>query len=703
MEWRKREIDGDEVRSLSVRYGIDMLSASILSRRGVTEPGQIKYFIEHDLVHLHNPFQFVEMEDAVDRILTARDEAERVKVFGDKDADGITATVIMKTVLDAIGIEAEWAVPTGDDPYGLTMETVDEFADRDGALLITVDCGISNHDEIAHAAERGVDTIVLDHHNRQERLPPACAIINPKIEDSGYPFRDLAGCGVTAKVAWALLFAQTRLYNQTICLLNVRPGNETLILEAVLLTNMVEIDRLTENIVPGMVGIDQTRLERFLTGHELFVYDAATQTRLLRRIFGADAQIGLIDIAPEIWKAFPAVRDRSLFRILASSRMRRYDVGDETELDVLIRLFKAYSIYSHRELSTDFHAYLDLVAVGTLADLMPLVDENRILVRLGLDRISTSPRPAFRDLILRRNLDGKRISTTDIGWQISPLINATGRLGVPEKAVELFLCDEEVRRAELVEELLELNRERRRLGDVAWDDVLAQARSSYQEHECRLVQVGGENIHRGITGIIAARLVKYFSVPALVVSLAGSKAVGSARSTDGVNIKSFLDGFSDIFIDYGGHDYAAGYSMRIEDYELFRERVAKVATTLDPAAYGQAAIEIDAELPGEYMTPDLAKTVEWFEPFGEGSPPLTFVARRVRIEEMRIIGKRDPSHLRLLIGAGSHKWPAVFWNAAERASRDFSLHDVVDIVFRLGRNYYQRQEQLQLTVLDIKR
>ncbi|MDZ7793843.1 MAG: DHH family phosphoesterase [Spirochaetia bacterium] len=160
--------------------------------------------------------------------------------------DGITSTVLLKEALQKLGIEAEWALPLGNDPYGLTLEVVEEFAAAEGELLITVDCGISNVAEITRAAELGVDTLVIDHHNPQEELPPAVAIIDPKISESGYPFRDLAGCGVVAKLIWALEFSQTEMYKEELVLLHARPGNDTVILEAVKICNLVETDRLSE-------------------------------------------------------------------------------------------------------------------------------------------------------------------------------------------------------------------------------------------------------------------------------------------------------------------------------------------------------------------------------------------------------------------------------------------------------------------------
>jgi single-stranded-DNA-specific exonuclease len=703
MNWHKREIESADVRALSTRYGIDLLSASILLRRGRQQPDELRYFLESDPIFLHNPFLFEEMDDVVDRILAAKEEGERVKVFGDRDADGITSTVLITQTLTEMGIDVEWAVPQGDDPYGLTNASIDEFAERNGTLQITVDCGISNHREIEYATEKGIDTIVIDHHNPQEQLPPAFAIINPKTSDCGYPFRDLAGCGVTAKVIWALEFGRTELYNHPVCLLNVRPGNETLILEAVLLVNLIEVDRLVENIVPGMVDVDHTRLTHFLTGRELFVYNESAQYRFMREIFGSDTDIGLTDISQELWKQIPKMRDASLLRLANSSRSLRYETGEIGELDVLKRLFESYVIRSKPELSTEYLRHLDLVALGTLADLMPLVDENRILVRAGLSRMNTDPRPALHDLFVRQHIDGKTISTMDIGWQISPLINATGRLGVPDRAVELFLCDDGPERVKLVDEIFELNRERKKLGEKAWDGIIDDARTSYQDNDSRVVQVGSRDIHRGITGIIATRLVKFFNVPAFVVSLLEDRAIGSARSVEGINIREFLDNFEDLFIDYGGHDYAAGYSMKRELYSQFQDRFREMSAHIARNDQDDLQLDIDAELPANYFTPALVNTVEKLEPYGEGNPAIIFSASGVVIEEMQLIGKREQNHLRLLINSGAHKWPAVFWNSAERINKDFALGDRVDIAFRLGRNYYQRQEKIQLTILDIRR
>ena len=703
-DWQKKPIDPTEVRSLSTRYGIDLLASSIFTRRDITTPEEIRYFLSDNLSLLHNPFLFIDMGTAVERIIQARDEGEKVLIFGDRDADGITSTVLMVEALQRMGIESGWALPLGDDPYGLTEEAIDSFAAVDGTLLITVDCGISNHEEIAHAKSLGIDTIVIDHHNPQELLPPAHSIINPKIEDCGYPFRDLAGCGVTVKVIWGLLFAGTRYYNHPVCLLNVRPGNDSFIIDAALMVNLIVVDRITETIVPGMVEVANTRLVSFLQNREIVVYDAAAQLRMLRRIFGGSVDIGLSDLAPEVGSFAPEIRGKSLLKISEESPPSTPSGGGGNggggEIGVLAELFGRFVLANEPALTETFNRCLDLVAIGTLADLMPLRNENRVLVKAGLRELSSTSREGLRELLFRKNLFGKRIGTSDIGWQVSPLINATGRLGVPDVAARLLLSTDPDEQRSLTDEIVELNGRRRKLGDDAWEVILEDARKSHEEYSGRMIVVGSGEIHRGITGILAARLAKYFNAPAVVIAILKDKAVGSARSVNGVHVKRVLDSLSDLFIDYGGHDFAAGFSLELERYELFMRRMKEVSPDLTDGE-DSVAIEIDAEIPDRYMTPRLRDLIELFEPFGEGNPPLVFMVKNAVISDLSLIGKREQNHVRLLLDTGTSKWPAVFWNAADRIGRDFAKHDRVNIAFRLGVNTYQNQENLQLTILDI--
>ncbi|TVQ29035.1 MAG: single-stranded-DNA-specific exonuclease RecJ [Spirochaetaceae bacterium] len=701
MKWNKREVDSREVKRFGERYGVDTLSSAIFVRRGITDPDRVRYFFEDDLRYLHNPFLFDEMSDAVQRILQAVTEGERVMVFGDRDVDGITSTVVITEALVALGIDTKWAIPMGDEPYGLTRAVVDRCIADDVTLIVAVDCGTSNVDEIAYASASGIDTIVIDHHNPQDELPAATAIINPKLADGSYPFDGLCACALASKVRYALGFAQSDFFNQPLCLLNVRPGNESLIIDAIKIENMVEIARLCENVIPGVFDVEQSRLGRFLQGVGILVYDGAVQERLLKQAFPGSVQVEFADVAPEIWKAFPSLSGKSLLRLQSSSRLGRY--GDEpSEIDVFLSVFTTFVSRKEAAILDDLVGCLDLVALGTLADMMPLVDENRILVKQGLRRMTENPRPGLRALIERQRLLGKTLVAQDVGWSLSPLINSTGRMGEPDVAVRLLLSQDPVERERLADTVVDLNRRRRELGDRAWASTLAQARESVDAHGGRFLLVSDQSIGRGITGILAGRLARHFNAPAAVISELDGRAVGSVRAVRGFMVTEFLSRFSDLLDDWGGHDAAGGFHLPVDRIDEFRRRVLETVPLVDIDDSVEAVVEIDAELPAGYLTPKLLEVVRVFAPFGQGNPPLIFCARSLSIVKVDPIGKGE-EHLRLTLDGGQTKWPAIFWNSSDRLGRDFTIGDTVDVAFSFDVNYYQGSETPRMALVDVRR
>ncbi len=702
MSWEKKVVDSRQVREISKKYSIDLIIASILERRGASAKEDIKFYLESDLVYLHNPFLFEDMEIAVDRILQAVDEGEKVRIFGDRDVDGITSTVLLHECLQEMGIQISWRLPEGDEPYGLTKEGVRQFADEDGTLIITVDCGVTNNTEIAFAASLGVDTIIVDHHLVGEILPPALAIINPKIEGCGYPFPNLAGCGVTAKLIWALHFSRTDLYKQELVLLHAEPGNGTVIIQAAKFENLVETDRLTEEIVPGLLKLESSRLADFLVGHPILVYDRDLEYKQLRTAFGEKVDIHLVDTAPEIWKIFPSLSGKSLLRLQGISRSLQYKEGEIQEIDAFISLFTTFVKMKNPSLSSEYLKILDLVAIGTIADMMPMKNENRILVKNGMAQLNSGGREAMVSFMVEQNLIGKKLSTTDIGWQVSPVFNAAGRLGVPQVAARLLLSQNRTEHEELAKELVKLNKERKKIGESAWDRLFPKALKSLEEHNNKLIVLNDRNLHRGITGIIASRLMNLYHVPSIVIAHLEEKLIGSIRSNKTLNAKEFLSQFEDLLIDFGGHPRAAGFSVQKHNFEVFLKRVHQASQNID-VLHTEDVLSIDAEVPSSFMNPDLIKIVEMMEPYGEEHRPIQFLLRDAVIDELSLMGNSDAKHVKLLIRSGSYKWPAVFWRAGERIDSDFSRGDMVDLVFRLGRNYFRNTETLQLTVLDISR
>ncbi len=699
MDWVKKTIDPEIVRDIAKKYNVNLIVASILVRRGILSSEEIFFFLRKDLKYQHNPFLFKDMEEVVDRINTAIEGGEKIFVFGDRDVDGITSTVLLVETIEELGGSVDWMLPEGEDDYGLSFDVIKRIAESGADLLITVDCGITNIEEIRLAGEVGIDTIVIDHHNVGEQLPEALGIINPKIEDSGYPFKELSGCGVVSKVVWALYFSRTPFYGTTVCLLNTRPVNDSFMVEVVKLNNLIEVERLTENFVPGIMSFESTRLYKFIGGYEVVVYNSSLQIRLLKRIFGNNYEFGFSDIADFMRQSLPEFAGKSLLRIKNELEFVDENYG---EIDVLKELFISLVLKKEEKVFENYFKRLDLVALGTVADLMPIVNENRILVRYGMEQLSKSERTGLRELLIRKSLAGKELKTVDIAWQISPFINSAGRMGEPGKATKLLLSQDSTEVNELVDYILNLNKRRKNLGNNAWESLIEQARESYKRTGGKFILVVDYSIHRGVTGIMASRLVTNFGVPAIVITEANEKAVGSLRSVSKFSIKEFLDNFSDILLNYGGHDFAAGFSLPKEKVSLFEKRFYDFIDTITVPEKEIEKVNIDAEIPVKYLTPALEDVINFFEPYGEKNPPLVFLTRGITIENFDIVGKREISHLRLLFKTDRYKWPAIFWKAADEAV-NLKQGMKVDIVYRITKNFYQNTENLQLNIIKLIR
>ena len=715
MNWDKKVISPEQVKDISVKYGCNLLTASILARRGINTGNAIKFFLEDDIKYLHNPFELPGMEDAVERILAAKEEGEKVLVFGDSDVDGITGTVLLTEYLAGIGLDVSWRIPAGDDPYGLSMEAVEEFAAAYGTLVITVDCGISRLAEIKRAGELSVDVIVTDHHEPQEELPEALVIINPKLKNTTYPFKDLSGCGVAFKLVSALRFAlKSDLYGQPMCLLNTRPVNDAWVVEAAKMRNLAVTATLTETVMPGMIRIGDTRLPAFLEGQQILVWDAPLQKRVLAKLFGNGVEIGMLDMAPEIGREIPSAAGKSLIRIRELSTAAKYSGREAGELDVLISLFRTFAQKKEKPGGAAESHDLQLAALGTVGDIMPLLDENRIIVRCGLkslipDGVSaaagTGPRPGIAELLDKLELSGNHFDIKDVSWRLCPAINAARRMGCPEKAAALLFEKDPLERERLAAALVEMNRRRKLLEDEIWAAAEPMALRSLSAHDGKFALVYGEEINRGVTGLIAQRVARRFNVPAVAVSFAPEIYTGSIRSSRGYNVGCLLEQCGDLFIDSGGHEFAGGFSMKKENWDAFTERLKTAAYSVEFEEKGDGqTVSIDAELPPEYLNPDLLTLVDRFEPYGKENEPLTFLAKNLFVEDLNFIGKNESKHLKLILAGRKHKWPALYWDAAARVlNKEFGKGDRVDIVFTVTRDWYKGIATPQMMITDLKK
>lgn len=706
--WNKKEVSREVVKELTEKYGIDPITASILIRRGILDGTEIQYFVEKDKRFLHSPFEFANMTDAVERILQAQEEGEKVLIFGDKDVDGITSTTVLYNCLKEMGIDVRWQLPGATDPYGLNIPAVENFAKDYGTLIITVDCGISNNSEIEYAASLGIDVIVVDHHNPPEQLPNPAIIINPKCADSGYPFKDISGCAVAYKLCCALRFSKSELYRNEVCLLTIRPVNDAYAIDCIKTENLVETDSISETIIPGTLKFGQTRLASFLKGVQIFVWDAKTTQKMLTEIFGTGIEFGLTDLQPEVAKLFPQLGSLSLMRVKAMSRIARYNPKYATEIQGFFNIFVTfmnniyYSQFKSHALAEEQD--LQLVGLAALADIMPLRNENRIFLKQALTAINSGKcRDGLKELLCALSLYGKRISSGELSWNVCPVLNSCGRLGKPEIGVNLFTDITPENASAKTSQIYELNEQRKKLGDEGWLYALEQSDKTLEKYNNKLVVVVDERINRGLAGIIAGKLVSKYKVPGMAITFVDDVATGSMRSCRGFNTTVFLDQMSDIFINHGGHNQAAGFSFKKSKLNEFLKRLELLAPAIELDQETDETFDIDAEIPASYLTPKLIDIVDMFEPYGEQNKRLLFMTRGLRILDARLIGKGDPMSVKLTLDAKASKWPGLYWGAGNLLKQEFDKGDYVDILYELERNTYNGVETLQLKIIDLKR
>lgn len=703
--WNKKDVSREVALSLHNKFGLGPLEAAIFARRGVTAGSDLLYYLEDDARFLTNPFEFSQMEDAVDRILAAVDEGEKVLIFGDRDVDGISATALLYEQLKRMGLDVTWRLPAGDDAYGLSLSAVEDFAKNYGSLLITVDCGISNFAEIQRANELGISVIVTDHHNPPERLPSADIILNPKCSDSGYPFGEISGCAVAFKLAQALRFSQTEIYKQDVCLLNVRGES---VVECIKLRNLVKRKTFEKDFSGGNLSLSSSGLLEFLRGEQIFVWDALSVSSALKNLFGSGVEFNLFDVRPEAAKIIPSVAALSLEQLGPLSKFARYSEKPAAPIDAFCNIFItwldkkiAQSLSSARECD---EMDLQLVALSVFSDIMPLKNENRIFARRALDSMNKGVvRRGIKELLSRQGLLGKRLGAKDLGWNVIPALNAAGRMGMPEDSLALFLEENPAAREDFAEKILAHNEERKKLESASWEYLGGRPEKSLQKFGGKFCMIVEEKIHRGVVGRIAAKLVQRTGVPSIAMTKIDSNYIGSMRTARGVHCTDFLDKFGDIYINHGGHAGAAGFSLTAPNFEKFQQKIGGLVQELVLGADEDQIVDIDAELTGQYLNEDLIKIVDCFEPYGNENPELVFMTKRAKISGGQVMGKGERLHLKLFLEIGSLKWPALWWDQGGLWGHGLATGDYVDVAYNFQRNTFNGHEGRQLVIVDARK
>lgn len=570
--WLLRRPDPEAVRSLVREHALSSVTAGLLALRGFGAGAGARAHLEPRLGALHDPKLLPGMRAATERLARALKDRETILVHGDYDVDGVTGTTLLMRLFEKLGARAEWHIPNRfTDGYSFGAHSVAKAKAAGATLVISVDNGTSAGPTITELAEHSIDTIVTDHHEPPDgALPPAVAIVNPKLRDSAYPFRELCGGAVAFKLAWG--------------------------------------------------------------------------------------------IAQELGGGTRAREDLREFLVEA----------------------------------------MGYVAIATVCDVVPLVDENRILAKHGLRALEFTQNVGLRALMRVAGLDGAKLEADDVAFKIGPRINAAGRLGSAQKAVELLLARDANTALAAARELDRLNEERKTIERALLDAALRAAEPFADPAEHPVLVLAGAGWHQGVVGIVAARLVERFARPALVIGLDGAQGRGSARSMPGFDVLEALSGGAEHMLRYGGHEQAAGCEVRAEDVAALRTSVcARAHAMLERQGIDAPALCIDGELPFTQMTPELMRELDRLRPFGERNERPVFLSCGLRLPELpRIVGA-DGTHAQLRLRSGANELKAMAFGQAHRMD-ELRMGVDVHAVFTPKWNTWRGETKLEVELLDFK-
>ena len=555
-EWHIYEADEKEVSRIEEKYKINNLLARILVNRNITQDDKIRLFLEPTRNDFYNPYLIKDMENAVERIIKAIEEKEKVIIYGDYDVDGITSITVLKSFLKDIGVDADFYIPNRlNEGYGLNKEAINKIVSEKYDLMITVDCGISGIEEIDYANSLGLDVIVTDHHEPGDEIPKAIAVIDNKREDSTYPFRELAGVGVAFKLCQAL----------------------------------------------GM----------------------------------------------------------------------RLGLKEESYLK-----------------------YLDIVCVGTISDIVPLVDENRVITKLGLLLEKKKKNLGLRAII---NSSGyTKIDSNTISFGVAPRINACGRMGEAEEALELLLSKNINEVNELTKKLNERNKTRQEIEKQIYESVIEKINKDHLEDH-RVIVVGGKGWHHGVIGIVSSKITEMYFKPSILLSFDDEIGKGSGRSIPGFDLHDSLMKCSKYLEKFGGHSMAVGVTIKKENFSKFVDAFEEVAKE-EKIEQIVPIINIDAKITLKDIDKEVVESLKLLEPFGEANKMPMFAFKNMRIDSIRALS--EGKHLKLTLKEDNKIINAIGFNIGELAE-EYRIGDKVDIAGFLEINTFNGTDNLQINIKDI--
>ena len=563
--WTIGSYDTDKVRELVEKLSLKEFLAKVLVAKGFDTPEKADEYLNSSINSLADPYLLKDMDKAVDKIKKSVADKEKIMIYGDYDVDGITSVAALWRYLSFKGADVCCYIPERvNEGYGLNAQAIERFAADGVKLIITVDSGITAHEEIEFAKTLGIDVVITDHHECREELPEAVAVVNPHRQDSEYPFRELAGVGV------------------------------------------------------------------------------------------------------------------------------------------VFRLICAYE--GNRNLSTICAKYSDIVALGTVADVMPIVGENRIIVKHGLASLVNTKNKGLCALIEqtfaeRKSAQRKNITASSIGFGLAPRINAAGRIGDVNKALKLLITENKAEADEIATYLCAVNRERQLVENMIFEEAVSQIESNHDFDNDKVIVLVSEKWHLGVIGIVASKITERYKLPSILISIDGEIGKGSGRSVKGFNINEAISACKSLLIKYGGHELAAGLTIDKCNVDAFRKAINEYASKSFDFDSVCNYIDADFEIDVKDITVEHAKQLVSMEPFGLQNPVPLFFIKDAVLKEIYPIG--EGRHLKIIIEKNGCLATALFFGMP-RDKFGFCEGDTVDIMCNIDLNDFRGTLSVQVLLKDVR-
>ena len=542
------------------------LIKDLLEKRGQESQHQIEKFMNPEYKDFKNPFDFENMEKIVNRIISARENKEKIFIYGDYDVDGISGTAFLTRFFNEIGIDTNYYIPSRNETdYGVSKKSIDYFHKRQGKLVITVDTGYNTIEDVRYAKSLGMEVIVTDHHKTvKEKFDDEILYLNPKLSKT-YKFQYLSGAGVAFKLAQGLCMS---------------------------------------------LGLD----------------------------------MGII------------------------------------------------------------YKYLDIVMIGTIADVVPMIDENRLIIKKGLKIIKNTKVKGLSYLLNYLRLNKKTLTTTDVSYYISPLINSLGRVGISRMGADFFLKEDEFDLYNIIEEMKEQNRQRRTLEKYIYDDAMRKIKNlKLPLDKLSVIFLSSSKWHPGVIGVVSSRLTIKFNVPVILVAIDGDYGKASCRSVGNISIFNLLSNVKHLLERYGGHDLAAGFVVHKEKLNELREYFIRTIPRLkeeDNKAKKDYGKSFDFELSVKDLGEKAFDFMEKMGPFGSNNPHPLFFDSNLKLDNIKRFGV-DFRHFNGIIYKDNVSYNAVGFELADEIKEDY-INKTYNIVYYPEKIILNNEEVTQIILKSIK-